>query len=145
MAILRALKEKDESITYDIKVAAQEGAFDEARSRLQVRLADGLSVHPTVFARDLATRIWEGTSEVRGIGQEWTPARVVEEILDRQEKGTAINSRAVQDREFNLYAMARYYFGSWDEALKAAGIAHRRSGSTGSGRRKRSSTRSRPG
>jgi hypothetical protein len=52
----------------------------------------------------------------------WSKAAVVEGILARQQTGKPLNYRAVARRTRSLCGAARRYFGSWGEALRAAGI-----------------------
>jgi len=52
----------------------------------------------------------------------WTKVSVIEGILTRQQAGQPIYCYAVADQASKLYEGARRYFGSWEEALRAAGI-----------------------
>lgn len=49
-------------------------------------------------------------------------ARVVQAIRDLRKQGKPLNHNAVNDRDWSLVGAAYNYFGSWDAALRAAGI-----------------------
>ena len=54
---------------------------------------------------------------------DWTDETVVAEIRDLRRRGQPLNVRAVRDAGCEALAQqARKRFGSWDEALRAAGI-----------------------
>ncbi|HVF11395.1 MAG TPA: hypothetical protein VNA16_11355 [Abditibacteriaceae bacterium] len=52
----------------------------------------------------------------------WTPERVLREIKAYHKAGHALSSKAMQDRDQSLFCAARRRFGSWDNALVAAGF-----------------------
>jgi len=52
----------------------------------------------------------------------WTPERVVREIKAYHKAGQPLSSKAMQETDQSLFCAARRRFGSWDEALVAAGF-----------------------
>lgn len=63
------------------------------------------------------------TSRARRPGrQRWNPNKIVAAIRLRAARGLCIQSKYVNSRINRLYGAALYYFGSWGEALKAAGL-----------------------
>ncbi len=52
----------------------------------------------------------------------WTKVSVVEAILFRQQAGEPLYCYAVARQASRLYDAARWHFGKWDEALRAAGF-----------------------
>ncbi len=57
---------------------------------------------------------------------DWTREAVVAAIRERRRKGLALNREAVSADGQGVIHQARKYFGSWDGALRAAGIAPER-------------------
>jgi len=53
----------------------------------------------------------------------WSEERIMRGIKERRSTGQALNSKAMQDEDSKLFNAALNYFGSWDKALIAAGIA----------------------
>jgi hypothetical protein len=54
--------------------------------------------------------------------QDWTNEAVIQEIRRRKREGRALNRKAVQREGQAVIHQARIRFGSWDGALRAAGI-----------------------
>lgn len=55
--------------------------------------------------------------------QKWSRQRIIEEILSRQQAGKSLHYKAVNDDQITLFYAAVRYFGSWNRALRAAGIS----------------------
>lgn len=53
----------------------------------------------------------------------WDEDRIIRRIRDRYRRGKPLNSKAMQDEDSKLFNAALNYFGGWDKALRAAGIA----------------------
>lgn len=53
--------------------------------------------------------------------ERWSPERVIEDIRADAAAGLPLGHRATQQRTTALVRAAAYYFGSWEEAVKAAG------------------------
>jgi len=53
----------------------------------------------------------------------WSEERIVKGIRERRKKRQALNSKAMQEEDSKLFNAALNYFGSWDKALIAAGVA----------------------
>ena len=53
----------------------------------------------------------------------WSEEKIVRSIKQRRRSRQALNSKAMQDEDSKLFNAALNYFGSWDKALAAAGIA----------------------
>ena len=53
----------------------------------------------------------------------WDEAKIIGRIKRRSKGGLPLNSKAMQDGESKLFNAALNYFGGWDKALEAAGIA----------------------
>ncbi|ETK25825.1 hypothetical protein ERIC1_2c00130 [Paenibacillus larvae subsp. larvae DSM 25719] len=54
--------------------------------------------------------------------RKWSKRRIIEKIQDRVARGLPVNAQAVQQEEGYLYGAAVEYVGSWEKALKEAGI-----------------------
>jgi hypothetical protein len=73
---------------------------------------------------------WRKAIEAAGIDystvervREWTPDAVMQALRERHESGRAVGGGAVQREDIPLWAAAKRYFGSYQGALDAAGIA----------------------
>jgi hypothetical protein len=53
----------------------------------------------------------------------WSEDKIVAKIKDRAKAKKPLNSKAMQDEDSKLFNAALNYFGGWDKALEAAGIA----------------------
>ena len=54
--------------------------------------------------------------------EKWTPQRIIECIRVRHQEGKHVNYRAVHVDANPLLCAAKYHFGSWRNAVAAAGI-----------------------
>ncbi|MDP2677054.1 MAG: hypothetical protein Q8O83_05240 [bacterium] len=59
-------------------------------------------------------------------GKEWTKERITQEIKNRYIDGKKINSNAIQVGCNDLYIAAKRYFGSWKNAIEAAGFDYQK-------------------
>lgn len=62
-------------------------------------------------------RAWER------LGRHWTRERVRRAIRDRRARGRELHSKGVKDRSAALYTAGMRIYGSWDLALKDAGVS----------------------
>jgi hypothetical protein len=62
------------------------------------------------------------TTAARRRGSIWNPPRVLERIRRRQQQGKRLDENVVAYEARRLLAAAREHFGSWSEALAAAGV-----------------------
>lgn len=69
MTILRALKEKDDSITDDVRVMVQEAKWADAKARVEFAVSAAIKLDVKDFARRIGTRIWEGAEGVLGLDE----------------------------------------------------------------------------
>ena len=53
----------------------------------------------------------------------WDEEKIIRRIKERWRRGRPLNSKAMQDQDSKLFNAALNYFGGWDKALEAAGIA----------------------
>ena len=63
----------------------------------------------------------------------WNPPRVLERIRRRHEQGKRLDENVVADKACGLLKAAREHFGSWSEALAAAGVDPRQHVARGAG------------
>jgi hypothetical protein len=61
-------------------------------------------------------------SQPNPICQKWNKDCVIERILQRHQEGKSIQAKIIWQDEPNLMRAAKRYFGSWRNALKAAGL-----------------------
>ena len=63
-------------------------------------------------------------SKIRLISEatQWSHKRVIEEITTLSQSGQSLNSNHVQTKQRKLYVASLRYFGSWGEAVEAAGF-----------------------
>lgn len=54
--------------------------------------------------------------------REWTPERIVAEVRRLVAEGWLLNSKEAQTHQIDLFAAALRQFGTWDDALRAAGL-----------------------
>lgn len=63
------------------------------------------------------------TTAVQTLGrQRWSTDRIIAEIHYRCRHGRAVNAQVVQRDDSRLFSAGRRHFGSWNNALRAAGI-----------------------
>ena len=55
--------------------------------------------------------------------ESWSEGKIVRRIKARADKGKPLNSKTMQEEDSKLFNAALNYFGGWDKALLAAGIA----------------------
>jgi len=60
-------------------------------------------------------------SEVRRY-ESWSPGKIIARIKHRAGAGEPLNSKAMQEEAPKLFSAALSYFGSWQSALRAAGL-----------------------
>lgn len=103
----------------------------EAGERLTVQNMHRLGLGGLVGAvyKDSALRSWQETLVAAGIEpatagrrRKWTPTRVLEEIRTLADHGADLSHRAVREHHQYLVVAAADFFGSWGEAVKAAGL-----------------------
>ncbi len=78
---------------------------------------------------------WQNALRAAGLSEEviaqsfknrkWTPDRILEEIRERYEQGGKLASGYMQRHEPSLFSAAFRRFGSWGEAIAAAGIDYK--------------------
>lgn len=116
---------------------ARRDKADVLRAILKREL-DGLPLnHATVLSDDRQLHAdilrtfqgWDDAMRAAGIDprrirrhQKWSRRAVVNRINQLADRGAPLNLRAIQTSEAVLASAADRYFGSWDEALAAAGI-----------------------
>jgi superfamily II DNA or RNA helicase len=108
--------------TMDADIVAMVGAIAEGRAWAGTRampftMPVGIKIDPAEFGRGLALRIHDRLTKRR-----WTEKNLIEAIVARKKKREALNSGTVQREDPGLVRAGRMLFGSWDNALKAAGI-----------------------
>ena len=104
----------------------------EAGEELTVQNVQRLGLGGLVGAvyNDSALGSWKEVLEAAGIDpnaiggrrRKWTPTRVLDEIRKRHQGGKGLNHRAVRQDQQYLVVAAGEFFGSWEEALRAAGL-----------------------
>jgi len=57
--------------------------------------------------------------------QQWSKEVIIENIKDLHAAGTELNAKAVEQMDISLITAARRKFGSWDQALTAAGLDYK--------------------
>jgi len=62
--------------------------------------------------------------EDRALYRKWTKERVVEKILHYQMRGVRLNNRSIRKTDATLLQAGMRYFGSWENAITAAGIPY---------------------
>lgn len=60
--------------------------------------------------------------KIREKRRSWNRDRVIGSIQDRHHLGLALNPQLLQHEDASLLAAGRRYFGSWPQALRAAGV-----------------------
>lgn len=74
---------------------------------------------------------WEKAIKEVGIDCEifkykrWNKEVVVNKLNERHNKGLPLNPKSIEDDELSLYLMARYYFGSLENAMEMAGLNYK--------------------
>jgi hypothetical protein len=104
----------------------------EAGEELTVQNVQRLGLSGLVGAvyKDSALGSWKEVLEAAGIApnttggrrRKWTPTRVLDEIRKRHQGGEGLSHRAVRQERQYLVVAAVEFFGSWEEALRAAGL-----------------------
>lgn len=105
--------------------------------RVLEREAAGQAVHASAVLKDDARLLsaaewhfggWAATLRAAGIDPDkvsrrriWTPGRIVRRIHELADQGTALNHLSVKRADSGLAWAGYKHFGSWDEALRAAG------------------------
>ena len=69
---------------------------------------------------------WEAAVHAAGLehnrAETWTPARVIETIRLRADMDLPVHASRIEDDLKGCYQAGRRHFGSWDDALRAAGL-----------------------
>ncbi|NCO38465.1 MAG: hypothetical protein COZ06_38085 [Armatimonadetes bacterium CG_4_10_14_3_um_filter_66_18] len=104
----------------------------EAGEDLTVQNVQRLGLGGMVGAvyKDPALGSWKEVLEAAGIDlntiggrrRKWTPTRVLDEIHKRHQGGKDLSHRAVRQERQYLVVAAVEFFGSWEDALRAAGL-----------------------
>jgi hypothetical protein len=63
--------------------------------------------------------------EVKSRRRKWTPRLIVDEVLILKQRGIRLNSKTVRILRRDLHDAAYAYFGSWGQAVEAAGFSYR--------------------
>lgn len=71
---------------------------------------------------DRALEAAERTAETVHLFRSWTPRKVIDAIRELENADKALNAACMQKQRYALLRAARNLFGSWDEALRAAGF-----------------------
>jgi hypothetical protein len=73
-------------------------------------------------AIEAAGLTWEEIRAVRANYGSWSKEIIAQTILSRYEAEEPLNSNHIQTEEYRLYGAACKYFGSWAQAIAAAGL-----------------------
>ena len=80
--------------------------------------------------RDNQFESWDKALAAAGISpgkvrryEAWDADKIIRRIKDRARQRQPLNSKSMQDEDSKLFNAALNYFGGWDKALQAAGIA----------------------
>jgi len=123
-----------EKVIREIKNRQQRGHPLNTREVIKGEHSDNKLYAAAISKRRFGS--WESALEAAGVDPDealkqrqksWTNAKVITEIKKRQQAGHPLNAWAVQQGEYadrKLYAAAMYknHFGSWEAALRAAGV-----------------------
>ncbi len=116
-----------EKILESIKAAYEAG---EDLSWTSVTKDKRFSALAYAAIRDNQFGSWDAALEAAGIDpggvrryESWSEEKIIRRIKERKRHGRPLNSKAMQDEDSKLFNAALNYFGGWDKALEAAGIA----------------------
>lgn len=115
-ATISAMGTMDANIVAMVEAVSQGKPWTGARA-VPFTMPVGVKVDPEEFGRGLAIRIHSRLSR-----RTWTRERVLRAIAERRSQGLPLNSNAVQEADSSLEHAARKFFGTWHEALRAAGM-----------------------
>ncbi|MHC4480631.1 MAG: homing endonuclease associated repeat-containing protein [Planctomycetota bacterium] len=80
--------------------------------------------------RDNQFGSWDAALEAAGLDpadvrryESWHEEKILRRVKERSRARKPLNSKAMQDEDSKLFNAALNYFGGWDKALEAAGIA----------------------
>jgi hypothetical protein len=125
--VRRIPKWSNERIIRAIQAAHKEGADLSWTSVTKDKRYSALAY---AAIRDNQFGSWDKALEAAGIDpgsirryEAWDERKIVRRIKDRAKKRLPLNSKAMQDEDSKLFNAALNYFGGWDQALRAAGIA----------------------